>query len=104
MPGMLGMRRVGLFEARTGEEFWALIPPGLGRETLAASGISDLPRPGLVVGDQIATDGVPAWRLGFGSGFVYCQPARGRISLRPCLLHLVGAGLRALLFEVPPFR
>ena len=73
-------------------------------------GYRDLPRPGLVIGDQIATDGALAWRLGFD--FVYYRPERDRIPFRPRLLHLIGAGLRPLLFrsgvggepQGPPFR
>ncbi|MFD0636931.1 hypothetical protein ACFQ9X_40535 [Catenulispora yoronensis] len=43
----------------------------------------DLPRPGLVVGDQLATDGALAWRLGFD--FVHYQPPRtGSRSDRGC--------------------
>ena len=73
---------------------------------LRVGGYRDLPRPGLVVGDQIATDGALAWRLGFD--FVYYRPVRDRIPLRSRLLNVIGSGLRRLLFRVgssvPPFR
>jgi hypothetical protein len=73
---------------------------------LRMRGYRDLPRPGLVVGDQIATDGALAWRLGFD--FVYYRPERDRIPLRPRLLNLLGGGFRPLLFRAesaaPPFR
>lgn len=66
---------------------------------LRIKGYRDLPRPGVVIGDQIATDGALAWRLGFD--FVCYRPERGRIPFRPRLLHLVGGGLRPLLFRLP---
>lgn len=67
---------------------------------LRIKGYRDLPRPGVVIGDQIATDGALAWRLGFD--FVFYRPERDRIPFRPRLLHLVGRGMRPLLFR--PFR
>ena len=67
---------------------------------LRIKGYRDLPRPGVVIGDQIATDGALAWRLGFD--FVFYRPERDRIPVRPRLLHLVGRGMRPLLFR--PFR
>jgi hypothetical protein len=66
---------------------------------LRIKGYRDLPRPGLVIGDQIATDGALAWRLGFD--FVFYRPERDRIPFRPRLLHLIGRGLRPLLFRLP---
>jgi hypothetical protein len=66
---------------------------------LRVKGYRDLPRPGVVIGDQIATDGALAWRLGFD--FVFYRPERDRIPFRPRLLHLVGGGLRPLLFRLP---
>lgn len=85
----------GLPAARVGYRAMAAKP-------LRIKGFRDLPSPGLVIGDQMAADGALAWRLGFD--FVYYQPARGRIPLRPRLLRLVGAGVRPLLFQAPPFR
>lgn len=72
---------------------------------LRIKGYRELPGPGVVIGDQIATDGTLAWRLGFD--FVYYRPERDRIPLRPRLLHVVGDGIRPLLFRTgglpPPF-
>jgi len=56
----------------------------------------DLPRPGAVVGDQVATDGVLAWRLGY-SFLHYCPWFR--IPLGPRLMRLAGLPLRPLLFR-----
>jgi hypothetical protein len=73
---------------------------------LRVKGYRDLPRPGVVIGDQTATDGALAWRLGFD--FVFYRPERDRIPFRPRLLHLLGGGLRPLLFQpgsrALPFR
>lgn len=67
------------------------------RKPLRTRGYRELPSPGLVIGDQIATDGALAWRLGFD--FVYFRPERDRIPLRPRVLDLVGSGLRPLIFR-----
>jgi predicted HAD superfamily phosphohydrolase YqeG len=56
----------------------------------------DLPRPGVVVGDQIATDGVLAHRLGYA--FIHYRPTFERIPLGPKLMHQLGRPLRPLLF------
>ena len=57
----------------------------------------DLPRPGVVVGDQLTTDGILAWRLGFD--FVHYDPA-GEDSPRGVrIMNLTGSLLRPLFFN-----
>lgn len=55
-----------------------------------------LPRPGAVVGDQVATDGLLAWRLGFT--FLHYQPALAGIPLGPRLMHSLGRLAVPLIF------
>ena len=57
------------------------------------------PRPGMVIGDQIATDGILARRL----GYVYVQnrPPLGRVPAGPRLMDRFGQLLRPLLFTRP---
>ena len=57
------------------------------------------PRPGMVIGDQIATDGILARRL----GYVYVQnrPPLGRVPGGPRLMDRFGQLLRPLLFTRP---
>jgi predicted HAD superfamily phosphohydrolase YqeG len=55
-----------------------------------------LPRPGAVVGDQLATDGVLARRLGYA--FIHYRPSLERIPLGPKLMNQLGRPLRPLLF------
>lgn len=55
----------------------------------------DLPVPGVVIGDQVATDGLLAWRLGFS--FIHYCPVGGR-PLGPRLMGMVGTPLRRILF------
>jgi hypothetical protein len=64
---------------------------------LHTGGYRALPGPGMVIGDQIVTDGALAWRLGFD--FVYFRPERDRIPLAPRFMGLLGVGLRPLLFR-----
>jgi len=56
-----------------------------------------LPRPGVVVGDQLATDGILAWRLGFS--FLHCRPHTGLVPPGPRIMHNLGRPLRLLLFN-----
>jgi|SRR5579875_1543690 len=56
------------------------------------------PRPGVVVGDQIATDGVLARRLGYA--FVQCRPL-GAVPAGPWLMKGVGWLVRPLAFTRP---
>jgi hypothetical protein len=77
-------------EVRVGYRVSAMKP-------LLTRGYRDLPRPGLVVGDQLATDGALAWRLGFD--FVHYQPPRDRVPAGPRLMMALGELLRPLLFQ-----
>jgi len=56
----------------------------------------DLPQPGVVIGDQVATDGILARRLGYV--FVHYRPKPGTIPVGPRLLELSGRLLEPLLF------
>src|ERR1700722_5459843 len=59
------------------------------------------PRPGMVIGDQIATDGILARRLGYV--FAQYRPPPGRIPAGPRLMDRLGRLVRPLLFT-PPSR
>jgi predicted HAD superfamily phosphohydrolase YqeG len=72
------------------------------RKPLRLGPYADLPRPGVVVGDQIATDGVLAWRLGYA--FVHFRPPRGSMPAGPAVLYGGGRLLRPLLFRRPERR
>ena len=48
----------------------------------------DLPRPGAVIGDQVATDGLLARRLGYT--FLHWSPPLTGMPLRPRLMQLLG--------------
>ena len=78
-------------------------PPGLqvrylvsARKPLRTAPYADLPRPGVVVGDQIATDGLLAHRIGFT--FLHFQPRPGSVPAGPQALMRCGEVLRPLLF------
>lgn len=55
--------------------------------------------PGVVVGDQIATDGVLAWRLGVT--FVHYIPDYREAPVGPRLMRALGCPLRGVLFRRP---
>ncbi len=55
-----------------------------------------LPQPGVLIGDQVATDGLLAWRLGFS--FIRYRPLHHPIPLGPRLMNALGYPLRPLLF------
>ena len=55
------------------------------------------PPPGVVIGDQIATDGLLAWRLGYA--FVHFVPRVDRVPPGPRLLRRGGRAIRPLLFR-----
>jgi predicted HAD superfamily phosphohydrolase YqeG len=62
-----------------------------------------LPHPGVLVGDQIATDGLLAWRLGFA--FAHVQHSDSGRPFGPRLMHHLGRPLASRLFQldqVPP--
>jgi predicted HAD superfamily phosphohydrolase YqeG len=56
----------------------------------------DLPRPGLVIGDQVLTDGLLALRLGYT--LLHYSPAAGSVPLGPRVLGGCGELLRPLIF------
>lgn len=70
--------------------------PSAGKPLRTAPYLS-FPRPGVVVGDQLATDGVLALRLGYA--FVLYGPQVGTVPLRPRLMGACGQVLRPLLFR-----
>jgi hypothetical protein len=57
----------------------------------------DLPRPGAVAGDQLPTDGVLAYRLGFT--FLHYAPELADVPPGPALMHRWGGLVRPLLFR-----
>jgi predicted HAD superfamily phosphohydrolase YqeG len=57
----------------------------------------DLPRPGAVIGDQVPTDGLLAYRLGFT--FLHWDPQLAGVPLGPRLMHLLGRLARPLFFR-----
>jgi hypothetical protein len=66
------------------------------RKPLLVGPYRELPRPGLLVGDQVATDGMLAWRLGFA--FAHLQQTGLRVPIGTRLMRLVGGPLHPLLF------
>jgi hypothetical protein len=67
------------------------------RKPLLVTAYQDLPRPGVVIGDQVATDGILAWRLGYT--FVHYAPQLPGVPLGPRLMRQVGRPIRPLLFR-----
>lgn len=61
-----------------------------------------LPRPGAVIGDQVPTDGLLAYRLGFT--FMHWTPRLVGVPLGPRLMHVLGRSARPLFFgrKAPP--
>jgi predicted HAD superfamily phosphohydrolase YqeG len=55
------------------------------------------PKPGVVIGDQVLTDGLLARRLGYT--FLHCAPAASGIPLGPQLMKRCGDVLRPLIFR-----
>jgi predicted HAD superfamily phosphohydrolase YqeG len=60
----------------------------------------DLPRPGVVIGDQLATDGALAWRLGY-TFLQYRCPGLDRVPAGPRFMGYCGALVRPVLFTRP---
>jgi hypothetical protein len=67
------------------------------RKPLHTAPYRDLPRPGAVAGDQLPTDGVLAYRLGFT--FLHYVPEMTGVPAGPALMHRWGELLRPLLFR-----
>jgi hypothetical protein len=59
----------------------------------------DFPRPGVVIGDQLATDGALARRLGYA--FLHYQPDLGSLPPGPRVMDWAGRLVRPLLFAHP---
>ena len=59
----------------------------------------DLPRPGAVAGDQLPTDGILAFRLGYA--FLHYMPELAGVPLGPALMHRWGKLVRPVLFRRP---
>ena len=59
----------------------------------------DLPRPGAVIGDQLPTDGLLAYRLGYT--FLHYNPHLASVPTGPKLMHGWGQLVRPLLFRRP---
>jgi predicted HAD superfamily phosphohydrolase YqeG len=70
------------------------------RKPLLTGPYRDLPRPAVLVGDQLATDGLLAWRLGFAFAHLHHPPTRRPWG--PTALRLLGRPLRRLLFRPGP--
>lgn len=60
-----------------------------------------LPRPGAVAGDQLPTDGILAYRLGFT--FLHYAPGLDGVPLGPALMHRWGKLVRPVLFRRPGY-
>jgi predicted HAD superfamily phosphohydrolase YqeG len=67
------------------------------RKPLHTAPYRDLPRPGAVAGDQLPTDGVLAYRLGFT--FLHYVPEAADVPPGPALMHRWGELVRPLLFR-----
>jgi predicted HAD superfamily phosphohydrolase YqeG len=82
-------------------------PPGLRVEYVASAAkplrtapYRDLPRPGAVIGDQLPTDGILAYRLGYL--FLHYDPPYGHVPIGPRLMHRWGRAVRPVLFGRQP--
>jgi hypothetical protein len=69
------------------------------RKPLRTAPYRDFPRPGAVLGDQVATDGVLARRLGYA--FLHYCPELADAPAGPRLLHDLARPLEQLLFTRP---
>jgi hypothetical protein len=63
---------------------------------LRTAAYRDFPRPGVMIGDQVATDGVLAWRLDYT--FLQYRPPLDRIPAGPRAMEQLGRVIRPLLF------
>jgi predicted HAD superfamily phosphohydrolase YqeG len=57
----------------------------------------DLPRPGAVIGDQLPTDGILAYRLGYT--FLHYAPPTAGVPIGPRFMHRWGQLVRPVLFR-----
>jgi len=72
------------------------------KKPLRTAPYHDLPRPGAVAGDQLPTDGILAYRLGYT--FLHYVPERVGAPLGPALMHRWGKLVRPVLFRRPGTR
>jgi len=86
----------------------SILPCGSGRRViylpsalkpLRTAPYRGFPRPGMLIGDQIATDGILARRLGYA--FVLYDASVDEVPLGPRLLSAFGRLVRPLLFRHP---
>jgi hypothetical protein len=78
--------------------------PGVRVDYLASAGkplrtgpFRGLPEPGAVIGDQVPTDGLLAYRLGFT--FLHWDPRLAGVPAGPRLMHMLGRLARPLFFS-----
>jgi predicted HAD superfamily phosphohydrolase YqeG len=69
------------------------------RKPLLTRPYRELPKPGVLVGDQLLTDGLLAWRLGFA--FAHLHQLGVRRPWGPAIMRQLGRPLRRLLFHRP---
>lgn len=69
----------------------------MAHKPLRLNAFRDLPRPAVVIGDQVATDGLLAWRLGFL--FLHYVHDQAAVPVGPRLMRALGRPLRRLLFR-----
>jgi len=69
------------------------------RKPMRIAPYQNLPRPGIVIGDQTATDGVLARRLGYT--FLYYAPRLKGVPVGPRVLNRVGELVLPFLFRSP---
>jgi predicted HAD superfamily phosphohydrolase YqeG len=67
------------------------------RKPLRTAPYHDLPGPGAVIGDQLPTDGVLAYRLGYT--FLHYSPPLAGVPIGPKFMHGWGQLVRPLLFR-----
>jgi predicted HAD superfamily phosphohydrolase YqeG len=67
------------------------------RKPLLTAPYESFPRPGVVIGDQIATDGLLARRIGYA--FLHYWPPGLHLPWGPRLLHFGGRAVRPLVFD-----
>jgi predicted HAD superfamily phosphohydrolase YqeG len=95
--------RVVVFATNSGRRPSVIPPlPGVRVTYLASAGkplrtapYRGLPRPGAVIGDQVATDGLLAYRLGYT--FLHWSPRLAGMPLGPRLMQLLGRLAQPLL-------
>ena len=87
-------RRPGVIPAAAGIRVMYL---SSARKPLRTAPYQDLPRPGIVVGDQVATDGVLARRLGYT--FLHYAPRLEGVPAGPRLLQQTGELVLPFLFR-----